>query len=130
MQPMTSEVASQTRNAQPARTAAAIGGVAGAIATASCCLLPFVLFALGASGAWIGALVRLAPLQPYFLAATIACLGSGCWLVYRSRRSACAPGPDCGTPATDKLVKGALVISTALVLLAIGFKFLIPLLDS
>ena len=33
----------------------AAGGLIGALAASSCCILPLVLFALGVSGAWIGA---------------------------------------------------------------------------
>src|SRR5712692_8846532 len=32
----------------------AAGGVLGALAASSCCILPLVLFGLGVSGAWIG----------------------------------------------------------------------------
>ena len=60
------------RRAQKLLTA---GGVLGAIAASSCCILPLALFGLGVSGAWIGNLTRLAPYQPYFIAATVACLG-------------------------------------------------------
>ncbi|MGH6880679.1 MAG: mercuric transporter MerT family protein, partial [Hypericibacter sp.] len=42
----------------------AAGGVLGALAAMSCCILPLVLFALGISGAWIGNLTALAPYQP------------------------------------------------------------------
>src|SRR6266851_5223734 len=56
----------------------AAGGVLGALAASSCCIVPLVLFSLGVSGAWIGNLTRLAPYQPYFIAATAACLGYGC----------------------------------------------------
>src|SRR6266481_210174 len=45
----------------------AAGGVIGAIAASSCCILPLVLFTLGISGAWIGNLTALAPYQPIFL---------------------------------------------------------------
>ncbi len=46
-----------------ARTArlAAAGGLLGAFAAASCCVVPLVLFSLGATGAWNGALTALAP---------------------------------------------------------------------
>ena len=56
------------------------GGVLGALAASSCCIVPLVLFGLGVSGAWIGNLTQLAPYQPYFIAATVACLGGGYWL--------------------------------------------------
>ena len=61
------------------------GGVLGALAASSCCILPLVLFGLGVSGAWIGHLTRLAPYQPYFIAGTAGCLGLGYWLRYRRR---------------------------------------------
>lgn len=46
-----------------ARSMAAVGSVLAALAASSCCLLPVILFTLGAGGAWIGTLVRLAPFQ-------------------------------------------------------------------
>jgi mercuric ion transport protein len=54
---------------------AATGGLLGALAASSCCILPLVLFGLGVSGAWIGNFTRLAPYQPWFIAATLAFLG-------------------------------------------------------
>jgi len=53
-------------------------------------MLPLALFSLGASGPWIVRMVRLAPYQPNFVAATIACLGCGYWLVYRALRKCTA----------------------------------------
>jgi mercuric ion transport protein len=55
----------------------AAGGLIGALAASSCCILPLVLFGLGVSGAWIGNLTQLAPYQPCLIAATIAFLGCG-----------------------------------------------------
>src|SRR3546814_4499833 len=43
---------------------AAAGSILGAIAASSCCILPLVLFSLGAGGAWIANLTALAPYQP------------------------------------------------------------------
>jgi mercuric ion transport protein len=39
----------------------AMGGLLGAVAASSCCVLPLVLFGLSVSGAWIGNLTQLAP---------------------------------------------------------------------
>jgi mercuric ion transport protein len=51
------EVATRDR-----RTRLAIsGGALAALGAASCCVVPFALFALGISGAWIGNLTALAP---------------------------------------------------------------------
>src|SRR5258706_274584 len=52
------------------------GGMAGAIAASACCILPLALFGAGVSGAWIGNFTQLSPWQPYFIAATLLCLGS------------------------------------------------------
>jgi mercuric ion transport protein len=38
----------------------AAGGLLGALAASSCCILPLVLFGLGVSGAWIGNFTQLA----------------------------------------------------------------------
>ena len=127
---MTTTEADQARDMQQARGFTAVASLFGAVATSSCCMLPLLLFALGAGGAWIRPLVRLAPYQPYFIAATVACLGFGYWLVYRSRRVGCAEGPACGSRALDRFVKSALILATVLVLTAIAFNFFVPLLSS
>jgi len=106
----------------------AAGGLLGALAASSCCILPLALFSLGVSGAWIGNLTQLAPYQPFFIAATIACLGYGYWLVYRSSKVACAGGEACARPLSNRLVQLGLNVATVLVIAAIGFNFLAPLL--
>jgi mercuric ion transport protein len=106
----------------------AAGGILGALAASSCCILPLVLFSLGVSGAWIGNLTQLAPYQPYFIAATLAFLGAGYWLVYRSSKLACADGAACARPLPNRMVRGGLVIAVILVVAALGFDFIAPLL--
>ncbi len=104
----------------------AVGGVLGAVAASSCCIVPLMLFGLGVSGAWIGNLTRLAPYQPCFILATFGFLGAGYWLVYRER--SCVEGEVCAGPLPNRLVKTVLVAATVLVLAALGFDFLAPLL--
>ena len=111
------------RRAQKLLTA---GGVLGALAASSCCIVPLALFGLGISGAWIGNLTRLAPYQPYFVAATAACLGCGYWLVYHSRKIACADDKACARPLPNRTVKIGLIVATALVIGALAFDFLAP----
>jgi mercuric ion transport protein len=105
----------------------AAGGLLGALAASSCCILPLVLFSLGVSGAWIGNFTQLAPYQPYFIAATIACLGYGYWLVYRASKVACADGEACARPMPNRLVRLGLILATVLVVAAIGFNLVAPL---
>jgi len=111
-----------------AQTWLAVGGVLGALAASSCCIAPLVLFALGVSGAWIANLTQLAPYQPFFIAATAACLGAGYWLVYRARRVACAEGEVCARPLPKRFVKVGLVLASILAGGALAFDFLAPLL--
>src|SRR5712691_13303152 len=106
---------------------AAAGGLLGALAASSCCILPLVLFSLGVSRAWIGNFTQLAPYQPYFIAATLACLGYGYWLVYRSSTRTCADGEACARPLPNRIVKTSLILATILVAAALGLDFIAPL---
>ena len=109
-------------------TLMAAGGLLGALAASSCCILPVVLFSLGISGAWIGNFTRLAAYQPCFLTAAIVFLGTGYWLVHRASQAACVEGEACARPLPNRLVNIVLVVATVLVLAAVGFDFLAPLL--
>lgn len=104
----------------------ALGGVFGAIAASSCCLLPLALFGLGIGGAWIGNLAGLAPYQPIFIVATLACLGVGYWMVYRRPKANCDGEATCGQPSSRRLVLLALWFSTVLVMAAAAFPFVGP----
>src|SRR5437588_3598291 len=106
---------------------AAAGGLLGALAASSCCILPLALFGLGVSGAWIGNFTRLASYQPYFLTATLACLGYGYWLVHRSSSRTCADGEACVRPLPNRIVKTSLILATVLVVAALGLDFIAPL---
>lgn len=106
---------------------AAFGGVLGALAASSCCILPLVLFSAGIGGAWIGNLTALAPYQPAFAAFTLAVLGLGFWRIYGPRR-ACAEGEACARPMPNRSVKAGLWLATALIAAALAFPYLAPLL--
>jgi mercuric ion transport protein len=105
---------------------AAVGGVIGALAASSCCILPVILFSLGIGGAWIGNFTQLAPYQPYFIAATLAFIGAGYWLAYRSSKIACAAGEACAGPLSNRLVKIALIAATVIVIAAWAFDCVAP----
>ena len=107
----------------------AAGGVLGALATMSCCILPLVLFSLGITGAWIGRLAALSPYQPVLIVLTAGFLGGGYWLVYRTKEQACSTGGKaCARPMGGRIVKGALWLATLLVGLAVAWPFIVPLL--
>ena len=104
----------------------AAGGVLGAVAAMSCCIMPLVFFALGISGAWIGNLTALAPYQPIFIGVTLGFLATGYYLVYRKPRVACAEGEACVRPLPRRGVKMALWAATALVASALAFPYITP----
>lgn len=103
----------------------AAGSILGAVAASTCCIIPLVLFSLGISGAWIGRLTSLAPYQPIFMAVTIAFLGYGYWLVYRSTANACENGQVCAHPLPRRIVRLSLWVSTGLITLAITWPYVI-----
>lgn len=105
----------------------AAGGMVGALAASSCCILPLMLFSLGISGAWIGNFTRLARYQPYFIAPTVLFLACGYWLVYRSRTRTCTEGEVCARPLPNRIVKAGLILATILVAAALGLDFVAPL---
>src|SRR5882672_9044030 len=88
-------------SASPGPQLLAAGGILAALATASCCVVPFALFLLGISGAWISNLTALEPYQPIFTAIAFGFLGCGFYLVYRKPSVACAEGSYCAD-ATSK----------------------------
>jgi mercuric ion transport protein len=107
----------------------AAGSILGALAATSCCILPLVLFSVGISGAWIANLTALAPYKPYVAAGTLALLGYGYYLVYVRPSQACADG-SCTQPLPSRLVKSSLWIATVLVVAALAFDYVAPLLLS
>lgn len=121
----------QTGEAQPKlqrERLVAVGGILGALAASSCCVLPLVLFGLGVSGAWIGNLTALAPYKPYVAAVTLGLLGYGYYLVYWKPARACAVGDACTRPLPNRFIKIGLWVATVLVIAAIAFDYVAPLL--
>lgn len=110
------------------KTLLSFGGVLAGIGSAACCVIPFTLVSLGAGGAWLANLTALAPYQPYFLAAAFVLLGLGFWRVYRRPKGACADGTYCAKPVSDRIAMIGLWIGTALVVAALAFDFVVPLL--
>ncbi len=103
-----------------------LGGIVAALGAASCCVIPFALFTVGVSGAWIGNLTALAPYQPIFAGVTLACLGYGFYLVYRKPKVACPEGSYCAKPSSGRVAKIGLWTATVLVIVALGFPKLAP----
>ena len=100
-----------------------VGGFVGAAASGACCVIPFALFTVGASGAWLGRLTALAPYQPFFITATLLCLAAGIVLVRRASRVSCPDGVACARPGSLRLVRIALWAASILVAAALLFPY-------
>jgi mercuric ion transport protein len=127
-EPVSSAIESAGNDRSQARLIAT-GGIFGALAASACCILPLVFVTVGISGAWIGNLTALAPYKPYFAAGTLALVGYGYYLVYVRPKQACADG-SCARPLPGRFVKLSLWIATALVVAALAFDYVAPLLLS
>ena len=104
----------------------AAGGVIGAVLASSCCVAPLLLLLLGVSGAWIGNLTALEPFKPWFAAVASIFISLGFWQVYFRRRPDCADDSYCARPRSSMLIKAALWIATALVILALTTDWWAP----
>jgi len=122
--------AGRTRSDDGARkTIFTAGGVLGAIAMSSCCILPLALFSVGVTGAWIGNLAALYPYKLYFLVPTAGFLAAGFYLVYRKPKAdACEVDGACAAPISSRINKVVLWGATGLTLAALAFPYYAPLL--
>ena len=116
--------ASDRSAAQPATRLLSLAGIVAAIGAASCCVIPFLLFALGVSGAWIGNLTALEPYQPISAAVSLGFIGWGAWRLRRKAKIACAEGY-CATDRADRIAQIGLWTAAVLIVIALVFPYLI-----
>ncbi|WP_296125176.1 mercuric ion transporter MerT [Pseudomonas sp. Ga0074129] len=102
------------------------GGLA-AILASTCCLGPLLLITLGFSGAWIGNLSALEPYRPLFIGAALVALFLAWRRIFRPAQ-ACTPGEVCAIPRVRTTYKLLFCLVAALVLVALGFPCILPLL--
>ena len=121
--------ASDRSAAQPATRLLSLAGIVAAIGAASCCVIPFLLFALGVSGAWISNLTALEPYQPIFAAVSLGFIGWGAWRLRRKAKIACAEGY-CATDRADRIAQIGLWTAAVLIVIALVFPYLIRALIS
>lgn len=121
------ERAAFTPARKPAMTLLSVGSILAAVGASSCCVVPFALFTLGISGAWISNLTALEPYQPIFATVTVGFLVAGFYLVYRKPKVACAEDSYCAKPSSSRTAKIGLWTATVLVIIALGFPKLAPL---
>lgn len=107
------------------RAALAVSGLSAVLAS-TCCLGPLILVALGFSGAWIGNLTVLEPYRPIFILAALTALFFAWKRIFRPA-SACEPGQVCAVPKIRATYKLIFWIVAALILIALGFPYVVPL---
>jgi mercuric ion transport protein len=110
---------------QTGRGALFTGGLA-AILASTCCLGPLVLVTLGISGAWIGNLTVLEPYRPIFIGAALVAMYFAWRRIYRPAQ-ACKPGEVCAIPQVGRTYKIIFWVVAALILVALGFPYVLPL---
>ncbi len=111
--------------AENGRGALVTGGLA-AILASTCCLGPLVLVALGVSGAWISNLTVLEPYRPIFIGAALVALFFAWRRIFRPVE-ACKPGEVCAIPQVRHTYKLVFWVVVVLVLIALGFPYVLPL---
>ena len=84
-----------------------------------------VLVALGFSGAWIGNLTVLEPYRPLFIGVALVALLFAWRRIFRPA-SACKPGEVCAIPQVRATYKLIFWIVAMLVLVALGFPYVVP----
>lgn len=105
-----------------------VGAVISAVLASLCCVGPFVLVMLGASGAWVGNLRVFEPYRPIFILFTLGFLGAGFYNVYKKPKEDCKPGSLCAAPRTKKVGRVFLWSATILVVFLLILPYLIGLL--
>ena len=110
---------------QNGRSALFTGGLA-AILASTCCLGPLLLVALGFSGTWIGNLTVLEPYRPIFIGVALVAMYLAWRRIFRPVQ-ACKPGEVCAIPQVRTTYKLIFWVVAALVLVALGFPYVLPL---
>ena len=106
------------------------GGLFGAIAASTCCVLPVILFALGISGAWISNLVSLARYKPFFIVLSLVFVGTGFWMVYFKPNISIPKiqSTSCYRPFSEKTIKTMLWFSVIIILIVFLIPYIAPFL--
>ena len=104
----------------------AAGGVLGALAASSCCVVPLALISLGVGGAWMGTLTILAPYSGYILVFALACLAAGFYVVYRKPRTAGVDGMVCAPVVSRRVVKISLWSGAILIKITLLVQYVVP----
>lgn len=110
----------------PSGRAALITGGLAAIVASACCLGPLILITLGISGAWISNLAVLEPYRPIFIGGALIAMFFAYRRIFRPAQ-VCSPGEVCAIPRVRTSYKLLFWLVASLVLVALGFPYVLPL---
>ncbi len=102
-----------------------VGAIVSAVLASLCCIGPFVLVMMGASGAWVGNLRVFEPYRLIFIMLTMGFLGAGFYNVYKKPKEDCKPGSLCSVPQTKKVGRIFLWAATIFVVFLLILPYLI-----
>lgn len=115
----------ETGNDLGARAATA-GGVLGAIAMTSCCILPLVLVSFGVGGVWIAQLTALYAYKWVTFTVAFAFIGYGFYRLRKAEKATCRDGAICARPINRKVMRWSLWGASAVNVIAIIFPYFTP----
>lgn len=100
----------------------------GAVLASGCCVLPFVLFSLGISGAWMSNLRALEPYSGYFIILSLGLATAGFYAMKQKKLTQrCTTDRYCASTRADRIRSIILCASVALITLALAWPKLLPL---
>tara|TARA_R110002096_G_scaffold137245_8_gene290472 strand:- start:5783 stop:6190 length:408 start_codon:yes stop_codon:yes gene_type:complete len=106
--------------------ASTLGGLAGALAMTSCCILPLVLVSFGVGGVWIAQLTVLYAYKWYTFAFASAFIGYGFWKVHRAEQGECRDGAVCTRSVNRRVMKASLWLAAIVTAVAMIFPYITP----
>lgn len=103
-----------------------IAGVLAAMGASVCCVGPFVLLALGISGAWISTLTALEPFRLVFIVLMLLFLSLSFRKLYLMPKS-CAVGTRCDDPRIVKRQRMVFWVVTVALLVLVAVPWIAPM---
>lgn len=104
----------------------AAGGILGALAASSCCVVPLALISLGVGSAWMSNLTILAPYGAYTLTFALICVAAGFYVVYRKPKAACTAEMVCARPVSNRFVKMSLWSGAIIIKITLLVQYVVP----
>ena len=127
VQDTNSEANEQTSAPKVLGGLAAFAGI-GAILASSCCVIPLVLAAVGASAGIFGAFQTLAEWRMPLLSVAVLSIIGGWFIWWKKRNVICSSVVSCSTSTRSNTSVTLLSISSLIIVLGLSWEYIDPLL--